>query len=82
MKKTNDTDRSSAGSSNGRISEDDENSLHDDKPYRKKNDLKFRGDGYEPHLVDMIEKDLLDEGGSVSAVVPPLEDQDKTRNEG
>jgi len=59
MKKTNDTDRSSAGSSNGRISEDDENSLHDDKPYRKKNDLKFRGDGYEPHLVDMIEKDLL-----------------------
>ena len=59
MKKTNDTDRSSAGSSNGRISEDDESSLHDDKAYRKKNDSKFRADGYEPHLVDMIEKDLL-----------------------
>ena len=59
-KKPHDNDRSSAGSSNGRISEDDESS-HDDKPYRKadrKTD-KFRGDGYEPHLVDMIEKDLL-----------------------
>jgi len=60
-KKGNDNDRSSAGSSNGRISEDDESS-HDDKPYRRadrKGSEKFRGDGYEPHLVDMIEKDLL-----------------------
>merc|ERR1719336_1035287 len=60
-KKANDNDRSSAGSSNGRISEDDESS-HDDKPYRRadrKGFDKFRGDGYEPHLVDMIEKDLL-----------------------
>merc|ERR1719422_290563 len=58
-KKVAETDRSSAGSSNGRISEDDENSLpHDEKPYRgggKRGDSKYRGDGFEPHLVDIIE---------------------------
>ena len=65
-KRPHENDRSSAGSSNGRISEDDESLSHDDKPYHKsdrKSDRKlerhFRGDGYEPHLVDMIEKDLL-----------------------
>ena len=63
-KKTAETDRSSAGSSNGRISEDDENSLpHDEKPYRggsKRGDNnKYRGDGFEPHLVDIIERDVL-----------------------
>ena len=65
-KKVAETDRSSAGSSNGRISEDDENSLpHDEKPYRrdggggKKSDSKYRGDGFEPHLVDIIERDVL-----------------------
>ena len=30
----------------------------------------------------MIERDLLDEGGSVSAIVPPLEDQDQPGDEG
>ena len=60
QKKINETDRSSAGSSNGRISEDDENSLpHDDKPYRKRPETKYRGDGFEPHLVDIIERDVL-----------------------
>merc|ERR1711988_1924691 len=64
QKKTQETDRSSAGSSNGRISEDDENSLpHDEKPYRgggKRGDNnKYRGDGFEPHLVDIIERDVL-----------------------
>ena len=62
LKKPQDNDRSSAGSSNGRISEDDESS-HDDKPYRKSDRKgqqdRFRGDGYEPHLIDMIDKDLL-----------------------
>jgi len=66
VKKPHEPDRSSAGSSNGRISEDDESS-HDDKPYRKSDrkqdrkssDPKFRGEGYESHHVDMIEKDLL-----------------------
>jgi len=60
QKKINETDRSSAGSSNGRISEDDENSLpHDEKPYRKRPETKYRGDGFEPHLVDIIERDVL-----------------------
>lgn len=65
-KKTVETDRSSAGSSNGRISEDDEHTLHhDDKPYRdhrqgKQSDQqRYRGDGFEPHLVDIIERDVL-----------------------
>ena len=60
QKKTTETDRSSAGSSNGRISEDDENSsAHDEKPYRKRPETKYRGDGFEPHLVDIIERDVL-----------------------
>merc|ERR1719192_1663119 len=60
QKKINETDRSSAGSSNGRISEDDENSLpHDEKPYRKRPETKYRGEGFEPHLVDIIERDVL-----------------------
>ena len=60
-KKPAETDRSSAGSSNGRISEDDESSLpHDEKPYRgKRSDNRYRGDGFEPHLVDIIERDVL-----------------------
>ena len=60
-KKTADTDRSSAGSSNGRISEDDESSLpHEEKPYRgKRSENRYRGDGFEPHLVDIIERDVL-----------------------
>ena len=60
------TDRSSAGSSNDRISEDDEAALpHDEKPYRsgggggKRGEARYRGDGFEPHLVDIIERDVL-----------------------
>ena len=64
QKKTTDTDRSSAGSSNGRISEDEEHTLaHDEKPYRggggKQSEHRYRGDGFEPHLVDIIERDVL-----------------------
>ena len=60
-KKPAETDRSSAGSSQGRISEDDESSLpHDEKPYRgKRSENRYRGDGFEPHLVDIIERDVL-----------------------
>ena len=63
QKKTTDTDRSSAGSSNGRISEDEEHTQpHDEKPYRggaKQSEHRYRGDGFEPHLVDIIERDVL-----------------------
>ena len=64
-KKPAETDRSSAGSSNGRISEDDESSSqpHDEKPYRggkrSSENGRYRGDGFEPHLVDIIERDVL-----------------------